>query len=54
MITFPVIPEEIRIMPSSFRMPSPCQMIVSPILRSRGSFQWSVLLITMETESLRD
>ena len=38
-ITFPFIPGVIRIIPSSFCMPSPRQMMVSPISRSRGSFQ---------------
>ena len=45
-MTFPLIPGEIRTMPSlSFRE--------SPISRSRGSFQGAMLLMTMEAEKLR-
>ena len=54
-ITFPLIPGEIRTMPSSLRirMPSPRQMIVSPISKSRVSSTGPWQLLTIENGNLR-
>ena len=47
--TLPFTPGEIRIMPSSFCIPSPHQMMVSLVSGSRASFQGSMGVLASVT-----